>query len=157
MDHYTVLGLGKNASKNEIKEAYRVLALIYHPDKHPDSPQKVKDVVTHKFRQISEAHEILSDDRKRADYNNILRTKSSSSPSYGSTGGGGGGSTSYSSSYGSTGGSRGGGYAGGRNTAPNKLTPKGKVFVSIVAAGYALDLATTDDNVKNKTARRERV
>ncbi|MCL7050226.1 hypothetical protein MKW94_001634, partial [Papaver nudicaule] len=96
MNYYKILGLARNASKKEIKEAYRILALIYHPDKHlhPDSSQKVKDVVTHKFRQISEAHEILSDDRKRADYNNILRTKSSSSSSYGSGGGGGGASAS---------------------------------------------------------------
>ncbi|MCL7050227.1 hypothetical protein MKW94_001635 [Papaver nudicaule] len=62
MNLYKVLGLARNASKKEIKEAYRVLALIYHPDKHlhPDSSQKVKDVVTQKFRQISEAHEILT-------------------------------------------------------------------------------------------------
>ncbi|MCL7047234.1 hypothetical protein MKW94_005246 [Papaver nudicaule] len=80
MNYYKILGLAGNASKHEIKEAYRILALIYHPDKHlhPDSSQKVKDVVTQKFRQISEAHEILSDDRQRADYNNILRSKSSS-------------------------------------------------------------------------------
>ncbi|MCL7040111.1 hypothetical protein MKW94_003380 [Papaver nudicaule] len=119
MGHYEVLGLSKNASKNEIKDAFRKLALKYHPDKHSESSQRVKDGVTQKFRQISEAYAVLSDDRKRADYNNFTSTSSSSSSSssYGTAG-----------SRGGSGGFSGGtyGYASGRNTyyAP-KYTAKG--------------------------------
>ncbi|KAI3984200.1 hypothetical protein MKX01_011154 [Papaver californicum] len=113
MDHYEVLGLTKNASKDEIKEAFRKLAFKYHPDKHSESSQKVKDGVTHKFRQISEAYAVLSDDRKRADYN--FRSMSSSYGTGGTRGGGGGFSGG---TY---------GYASGRNTyyEPPKYTPKG--------------------------------
>ncbi|KAI3834861.1 hypothetical protein MKW98_015974 [Papaver atlanticum] len=116
MDHYQVLGLSKNASKNEIKEAFRKLALKYHPDKHSESSQRVKDGVTRKFRQISEAYAVLSDDRKRAEYN--FRSTSSS---YGTTGGGSrrAGAGGFSSgTY---------GYASGRNTyyEPPKYTAKG--------------------------------
>ncbi|MCL7039938.1 hypothetical protein MKW94_028244 [Papaver nudicaule] len=107
MNHYQFLGLAKNASKNEIKEAYKILALIYHPDKHSSSSQKVIDVATRRFRQVSEAYAVLGDDRKRADYNNSFRSTSASSSnsSYGTGGGCGGCGSTSSSSYGSTGGS----------------------------------------------------
>lgn len=76
MDHYEVLGLSRNASKEEIKEAFRGLAVKFHPDKHSRSPKDVRDKATHRFKQVSEAYEVLSDDRKRADYN--LRSRFSS-------------------------------------------------------------------------------
>nr|DAD32805.1 TPA_asm: hypothetical protein HUJ06_011656 [Nelumbo nucifera] len=69
MDHYTVLGLSRDASKEEIKEAFRKLALKFHPDKHLQSPKVVRDGATLKFKQVSEAYEVLIDDRKRSDYN----------------------------------------------------------------------------------------
>ncbi|CAI9782909.1 unnamed protein product [Fraxinus pennsylvanica] len=69
MDHYKVLGLHKKASKEEIKQAFRKLALQFHPDKHSHSPQHLKDSATLKFKQLSEAYDTLIDDRKRADYN----------------------------------------------------------------------------------------
>ncbi|KAL2502065.1 Chaperone protein dnaJ 72 [Forsythia ovata] len=76
MDHYKVLGLHKNASKEEIKQAFRKLAMQFHPDKHSHSPQHLKDSATLKFKQLSEAYDTLIDDRKRADYN--LRRNSQS-------------------------------------------------------------------------------
>ncbi|GLU20495.1 hypothetical protein SLE2022_366890 [Rubroshorea leprosula] len=61
-DYYAVLGVSKNASKSEIKSAYRKLARSYHPDvnKEPGAEQKFKD--------ISNAYEVLSDDEKRSLY-----------------------------------------------------------------------------------------
>lgn len=83
MDHYKVLGISKNATNREIKEAFRRLAIKFHPDKHTQSSKPVKEKATHKFKRISEAYEILSDDRKRAEYN--LRSSSSSSSFNGGT------------------------------------------------------------------------
>ncbi|BBN68469.1 Chaperone DnaJ-domain superfamily protein [Prunus dulcis] len=68
MDHYKVLGLPRSASKEEIKEAFRKLAVKLHPDKH-STPKAVRESTTLRFKQVSEAYQVLIDDRKRADYN----------------------------------------------------------------------------------------
>ena len=62
-DYYEVLGVSKNASDDEIKKAFRKLALKYHPDKNPGDKEAEA-----KFKEISEAHEVLSDKQKRARY-----------------------------------------------------------------------------------------
>ncbi|MBQ6570766.1 DnaJ domain-containing protein [Candidatus Saccharibacteria bacterium] len=62
-DYYEILGLTKSASSDEIKKAYRKLAIKYHPDKNPGD----KDAEA-KFKEISEAYEVLSDKEKRARY-----------------------------------------------------------------------------------------
>lgn len=62
-DYYEILGVSKNASDDEIKKAYRKLAIKYHPDKNPGDKEAEA-----KFKEISEAHEILSDKQKRARY-----------------------------------------------------------------------------------------
>lgn len=62
-DYYEVLGVSKNASDDEIKKAYRKLAVKYHPDKNPGDKSAEE-----KFKEISEAHEVLSDKEKRARY-----------------------------------------------------------------------------------------
>ncbi|KAL1340789.1 hypothetical protein HN51_027258 [Arachis hypogaea] len=87
MDHYKVLGLHRTASKEEIKAAFKKLAFQFHPDKHSHSPKVVRDNATLRFKQVSEAYEVLMDDRKRADYN--FRSRSTAA----------GGSSSYYSQY----------------------------------------------------------
>jgi molecular chaperone DnaJ len=62
-DFYEVLGVSKNAAKDELKKAYRKQALKYHPDKNPDNKEAEE-----KFKEAAEAYEILSDDSKRARY-----------------------------------------------------------------------------------------
>ncbi|XP_024966388.1 chaperone protein dnaJ 72 isoform X1 [Cynara cardunculus var. scolymus] len=69
MDYYKVLGLSRDATKDEIKEAFRDIAKKFHPDKHSASPKSVRDGATVRFKQASEAYEVLVDDHKRADYN----------------------------------------------------------------------------------------
>lgn len=61
-DYYSVLGVSKNATKSEIKTAYRKLARNYHPDVNKDSGAEQK------FKEISNAYEVLSDDEKRSIY-----------------------------------------------------------------------------------------
>jgi molecular chaperone DnaJ len=62
-DFYETLGVAKNASEDDLKKAYRKLAMKYHPDRNPDSKEAEE-----KFKQAKEAYEILSDDNKRAAY-----------------------------------------------------------------------------------------
>ena len=63
MDLYAVLGVDKSASKDEIKKAYRKLAMKYHPDRNKWDKETEK-----KFKEINEAYQILSDDKKRQQY-----------------------------------------------------------------------------------------
>jgi len=62
-DYYEVLGLQRNVSLDEIKKAYRRLALQYHPDKNPGNPEAEE-----KFKEAAEAYGVLSDEEKRARY-----------------------------------------------------------------------------------------
>ncbi|WP_346356155.1 J domain-containing protein [Azotosporobacter soli] len=70
IDYYAVLGVAKTASDKEIKTAYRKLAKQYHPDLYK-GPDKKK--IDEKFKQINEAHEVLSDKAKRAEYDRLGR------------------------------------------------------------------------------------
>lgn len=62
-DYYEILGVSKGASGDEIKKAYRNLAFKYHPDRNQGDK-----IAEEKFKKISEAYAVLSDDKKRADY-----------------------------------------------------------------------------------------
>lgn len=65
-DYYKVLGVSKNASQDEIKKAYRKLAVKYHPDKNRDNK-----VAEDKFKAVNEAHEVLGDPEKRKKYDQL--------------------------------------------------------------------------------------
>lgn len=79
MDPYNVLGVGKSASEDEIKKAYRKLSKEHHPDLNKDKPESAE-----KFKEINAAYEILSDKQKRAQYDQF------GSAAFGQGGGGGG-------------------------------------------------------------------
>lgn len=66
-DYYKELGLEKGASAEDIKKAYRKLALKYHPDRNPTDRKKAEE----KFKKISEAYAVLSDPEKRKQYDNF--------------------------------------------------------------------------------------
>jgi molecular chaperone DnaJ len=64
-DYYEVLGVQKGASKDDIKDAYRKLAMQFHPDRNKDAGAEER------FKEISEAYAVLSDDQKRQTYDNL--------------------------------------------------------------------------------------
>ncbi|XP_004702392.2 dnaJ homolog subfamily B member 6 isoform X1 [Echinops telfairi] len=80
VDYYEVLGVQRHASPEDIKKAYRKLALKWHPDKNPEN----KEEAERKFKQVAEAYEVLSDAKKRDIYDKYGKE--------GLNGGGGGGS-----------------------------------------------------------------
>ena len=114
-DFYEVLGVAKNASDDEIKKAYRKLAMKHHPDRNPDSKGSED-----KFKEAKEAYEMLSDPSKREAYDRYGHA--GVDPNMGGGGFGGGGAGGFSDAFGDIFGdifgnaARGGG--GGRNAGP---------------------------------------
>ncbi|HEY3301740.1 MAG TPA: molecular chaperone DnaJ [Methylophilaceae bacterium] len=106
-DFYEVLGVNRDASDEEIKKSYRKLAMKYHPDRNPDNPKSEEQ-----FKEAKEAYEILSDEQKRAAYDQYGHA--GVDPSMGAGGAGGFGAGGFSDAFGDIfgdifGGARGGG------------------------------------------------
>src|SRR6476661_7862113 len=82
-DYYETLGVGRTASEDEIKKAYRKLAREYHPDRNPGDKKAEA-----KFKEVQEAYDVLSDKTKRSQYDRFGRVGPD-----GGVGGGPGGTT----------------------------------------------------------------
>ena len=112
-DFYKTLGVEKGASADEIKKAYRKLAMKYHPDQNKDNPE-----AENKFKEISEAYDILKDEQKRAAYDRYGEAAFDGSMGGGFGGGAGGGASAgafsdiFEDMFGDFMGGRGGGRGG---------------------------------------------
>src|SRR3954464_9597536 len=133
-DYYEILGVSKNANEEEIKKAYRKLAIKFHPDKNPDDKQAEE-----KFKEAAEAYEVLSDADKRQRYNQFGHAGVSGSS--GGFGGGGMNMDDIFSQFGDIfGGAFGGGFSGGgrggrRVTKGSNLRVKVKLTLEEIAHG----------------------
>jgi molecular chaperone DnaJ len=81
-DYYEVLGVPRDAPEAEIKKAYRKLAVKFHPDRNPDDPSAAE-----KFREVTEAYEVLKDSQKRGQYDRFGHAAESGFEGFGGAGG----------------------------------------------------------------------
>ena len=128
-DYYEVLGVSKNATEAEIKKAYRKLALKYHPDYNPGDK-----TAEEKFKEINEAHEVLSDPDKRAKYDQF--GFAGVDPNYGAGQGGAGfggfaGGVDLGDIFGDLFGGGFGGFGGGARANPNAPRKGGDIRVRV--------------------------
>ena len=116
-DYYQVLGVEKGASAEDIKKAYRKLALKYHPDRNPDNKEAEE-----KFKEAAEAYEVLSDDEKRSRYDQF--GFAGVDPNYGAGQGGYGGGFGGFGDFGDLGDIFGSFFGGGGSSRSNANVPR---------------------------------
>ncbi len=118
-DYYELLGVSKSATAEELKKAYRKLAIKYHPDKNPGDK-----AAEEKFKEISQAYEVLSDPQKKAQYDQFGHEAYTSAGGRGPAGGGADPFDIFSQVFGGGGGSIFGEFfGGGRGRNPNGPIP----------------------------------
>ena len=116
-DYYEILGVEKSATAEHIKKAYRKLAIKYHPDKNPGD-KEAED----KFKEAAEAYEVLSDDNKRARYDQFGHAGMGGAAGGGFGGGGGMNMEDIFSHFGDIFGGGGfGGFGGGQSRGPRRM------------------------------------
>ena len=106
-DYYEVLGVNKSANADELKKSYRRLAMKYHPDRNPDSQEAEE-----KFKEAKEAYDVLSDEQKRAAYDQFGHAGLEGA--FGGAGGGGAGAAGFGDIFGDIFGDMFGGGGGGQ-------------------------------------------
>ena len=115
-DYYEVLGLQKGASDDEIKKAFRKLAMKYHPDRNPDDK-----AAEEKFKEINEAYAVLSDAEKKEKYDRFGHAGVDPNAGFGQGGFSSGGFEDIFDMFGGMfSGGFGGGFGGGRRNGPQK-------------------------------------
>jgi molecular chaperone DnaJ len=135
-DYYEVLGVNRNASEEEIKKAYRKLAIKYHPDKNPGNKQAEEQ-----FKEAAEAYEVLSDAQKRQRYDQFGHAANASSAAGGGYAGGGMSMDDIFSQFGDIfgeafgGGSRGGARGGRRVQRGSNIRIKVRLNLHEIAHG----------------------
>jgi molecular chaperone DnaJ len=142
-DYYEILGVARNAGDDEIKKAYRKLAIKYHPDKNPDDKSAEE-----KFKEAAEAYEVLSNAEKRQRYDQYGHAGVGSSAAGGGYGGGGMNMDDIFSQFGDIfGGGFGGGFSSGgggrRVNRGSNLRIKVKLNLHEVAHGVEKKLKVT--------------
>lgn len=147
-DYYEVLGVAKNASEDEIKKAYRKLAMKHHPDRNQGDDKQAK-AAEEKFKEVKEAYEILTDASKRAAYDRFGHAGVDPSAAGAAAGGfrGGEGFGSFADAFGDIFGDifnngRGGGGGGGRNGAYRGADLRYNMELTLeqAAKGYTTDI-----------------
>lgn len=116
-DYYEVLGVDKSASDNDIKKAYRKMAMKYHPDTNPNNKEAEE-----KFKEVNEAYSILSDPEKKSRYDQY--GFAGTDPNFGAGGFGGGGFGGFDVDLGDIFGSFFGGGFGGGSRRSNRNAPR---------------------------------
>lgn len=114
-DYYEILGVSKDVDGKELKKAYRKVAMKFHPDRNPDDP-----AAEEKFKEASEAYEVLSDEQKRATYDRYGHEGLEGAGGMGGGGFGGGGAGNFSDIFGDVFGDMFGGGGGGRRGGPQR-------------------------------------
>ena len=141
-DYYEVLGIQKGASEDEIKKAYKTLALKYHPDMNPGDKEAEE-----KFKEVNEANEVLSDPEKKARYDQF--GFAGVDPNYGAGAGGGayGGGFDFGDLGDIFGSFFGGGFGGGQRRNPNAPqrgeSIRASVSVSFTEAAFGCEKSVT--------------
>ena len=141
-DYYEVLGVDRNATEQEVKKAYRKMALKYHPDKNPDNPEAEA-----KFKDAAEAYEVLSNAEKKGRYDQFGHAGMKNG--HGGFGGGGMSMDDIFSQFGDIfGGAFGGsfsGFSGGRQQTRRRVNRGSNIRVKV-----ALTLAEISNGVEKK-------